>query len=428
MADYKGQTLLTRERERRRQDEPSMPRDEWRREALCLLGVAITVTLLFGFTPLDIAAARWFYSADAADHWPLARQFPWPQLYRLAPWITASLVIASFAALAAGFAGAGEHWRARGVFVLLNVVLAAGLLGNALFKDHWQHPRPRDLVEFGGALHYVASPLIGHEGGASFPCGHCTVGFLCGAGWWIWKRRRRIGAAASLAAGLAVGSLLGLGRMAAGAHFLSDIVWSALLAFGVAHLLHHHLLRIESGAAAAGAPVWLARSSRGVPVATLVAALGGVSVLIALFAAPHGTRLTDRVRLSSLTAPRILEVVADRCDVSIVLTDTSASELVIDGELHGFGLPWSRLGARLELLSQPPPRLRYRIEARGFLTDVDGTATLRVPAAAFELVSVHVHRGDIRVTDATGTGVVKAGVVHLELRTDRGHVLRPSAP
>ena len=59
--------------ERRQHDEPHRLRDEWRHEALCLAGVVIAVTLLFGLTDLDLAAARWFYSPDAADRWPLAQ-------------------------------------------------------------------------------------------------------------------------------------------------------------------------------------------------------------------------------------------------------------------------------------------------------------------------------------------------------------------
>jgi lipid A 4'-phosphatase len=400
-------------------------RGAWRLEAACLLVMSIVAALLFGFTRLDIAAAGWFYSPDAADHWPLGRQFPWRELYRAAPWMTASLVIGAIALLAFGPTSARRRWRAYGVFVLLDVVLSAGLLGNALLKDHWEHPRPRDLVEFGGPLHYVPPPLIGHEGGASFPCGHCTVGFLYGAGWWIWKRRRPARAAASLGAGLALGSLLGVGRMAAGAHFLSDIVWSALLAFGVSHLLYHHLLRIAGGATDAADPAWVAPGSAKLRAASVAAALGGAAVLVALFAAPHGTLLTARVPLSSLhPAPRLLEVVADRANVNIVLFDGPAAELAIDGELHGFGLPWSRLGTRLELVSEPPARLRYRIESRGWLTDVDGAATLRVPAAAFERVIVHVGRGNIRVADTPHAHAARAGTVQLELHTDRGQIVR----
>jgi lipid A 4'-phosphatase len=400
-------------------------RGAWRLEAACLLVMSIVAALLFGFTRLDIAAARWFYSPDAADHWPLTSQFPWRELYRAAPWLTASLVIGAFALLAFGRTSARRRWRAYGVFLLLDVVLSAGLLGNALLKDHWEHPRPRDLVEFGGPLHYVPPLLIGHEGGASFPCGHCTVGFLYGAGWWIWKRRRPVRAAASLAAGLALGSLLGVGRMAAGAHFLSDIVWSALLAFGVSHLLYHHLLRIRGGATDAGEPVWVAPGSPKLRATSVAAALGGAAVLAALFAAPHGTLLTARVPLASLhPAPRLLEVVADRADVNIVLFDGPAAELAIDGELHGFGLPWSRLGTHLELVSEPPAWLRYRIEARGWLTDVDGAATLRVPAAAFERVIVRVGRGNIRVADTTHAHAASLGTVQLELHTDRGQIVR----
>jgi len=158
---------------------------------------------------------------------------------------------------------------------------------------------------------------------------------------------------------------------------------------------------------------------------SVVATLGGAAVLVVLFAAPHGTLLTARVPLASLhPAPQVLEVVADRADVSIVLIDGPAAELAIDGELHGFGLPWSRLGTRLELVSEPPARLRYRIEARGWLTDVDGAATLRVPAAAFERVIVRVGRGNIRVADRTRARGASAGAVALELHADRGRIVR----
>ena len=121
-------------------------------------------------------------------------------------------------------------------------------------------------------------------------------------------------------------------------------------------------------------------------------------------------------------SPRILEVEADTADIAIVLVDAPASRLEIDGELHGFGLPTSRLAARLEAVSQPLPALRFRIETRGWLTYVDGVATLRVPATAFQRVIVDVQRGNIRVTDMTRTGVIREKQVQLELHTARGYV------
>jgi lipid A 4'-phosphatase len=404
-------------------------RHPWLPEIIWLALVALATILLFANGAVDIAAARWFYSPDVADHWPLGRQLPWSLLYRSAGWITAGLVLLGLAVLAASLTAARRQWRRYAVLLLLAVALGPGLLANGVFKDHWQHPRPRDLIEFGGIQHYVPSPLIGAEGGASFPCGHCTVGFLYATGWWVWKRRRPGLAAASLATGLALGALLGVGRMAAGAHFLSDVIWSALLAFVVVHLLGYHVLRLRlPGPAGAPAAVSAPAGSNGQRVATLIALAGAAAVLLALFAMPHGTALSARVPLAALAGPpRILEVEADAANVSIVLVDQPAGELTIDGELHGFGLPTSRLGAHLELLSQPQPRLRYRIEARGWLTDVDGLATLAVPADAFERVIVSVGRGNIQVTDATRAGVVAQRRVRLELHSGRGHV-RVSAP
>ena len=387
-------------------------RRQGRLEAVGLAAVALLTAGLFASGALDIAVARIFYYPEPLDHWPLARELPWSLLYRAAPWVTATLVIAALAALAASLPRARHDWRRAAVLVLLGMAIGPGLLANAVFKDHWQHPRPRDLIEFGGPVHYVPSPLIGTEGGASFPCGHCSVGFMYAVGWWIWKRRRPAWAATSLGGGLALGLLLGVGRMAAGAHFFSDIVWSALLAFAVLHALSYHAL---------GAPAGTAGSGHWHRASTPVALVAGAGMLLALFVTPHGNALTERVSLGT-GSPRVLEVVADTANVTLILLDAPDEGLAVDGELHGFGLPGSQIAAHVEVVSQPRAALRYRIECHGWLTDLDGMATVRVPAAAFDSVTVALGRGNIRISDLTRTRVVAAGSIHLELRTARGHV------
>ena len=386
-------------------------------EAAGLLGIALLTTALFASGTLDIAAARAFYRPDPLDHWPLAQQLPWSLLYRAATWVTATLVLAGLVLLARGLRHGRCELRQAALLLLLGVALGPGLLANLLFKDHWQHPRPRDLIEFGGPLQYVASPMAGSEGGASFPCGHCSVGFMYAAGWWILKRRRPKWAVASLGAGIALGLLLGIGRMAAGAHFLSDILWSALLAFAVLHILWYRLLRARPGER----PPSLAAHSRWSRLGALAAALAGVGVLMALFATPHGTVLSEQVPLHP-GSPRTLQVAADVANVAVVVLDDAPQELTVAGELHGFGLPGSRLAAHFELISGPQPALRYRIESRGRLTDVDGTVTLRLPGAAFDSISVDLRRGNISVADLTRSHAVSMGRIHLDLHTRHGHI------
>jgi len=214
-----------------------------RLEAAVLVVVAVVATALFGFTRLDIDVAALFYHPGPNGPWPLASHLPWSLLYSLAPWITSALILGALARLGAALIRREAQWRYGAIFCLFSMLIGPGLLVNALLKEHWNRPRPRDLVEFGGSMSYVAAPLRG-QGGSSFPSGHSSIGFQCGIGWWLWKRRRAHLARLSLGMGLISGTLIGLARMAAGAHFLSDVIWSALISFAVAHLLYYHVLRI----------------------------------------------------------------------------------------------------------------------------------------------------------------------------------------
>jgi len=382
----------------------------------------VALTLVFATSQFDIALARIFYRSEGTDHWPFAVRLPWSVLYRAAPWITASLILAGLAVLIAGFLRREERWRRYGVFVLLAVVIGPGLIINATFKDHWDRPRPRDIVEFGGNAHYVMAPLRG-EGGASFPCGHCSVGFLYGLGWWIWRDRRRQWARLSMAAGLLAGTALGLGRMAAGGHFVSDILWSAIIAFAVAHALDYYVLRTPALERESAAPITRPRAAvRHLPMTLLATALG-IAVLTALFVTPHGMALHEEIPLTSLShAPQVFEVTARTADVEILIADMPANTVSISGELHGFGLPTGRLSAESEFVPEPVPTLEYRIVQNGWFTDLSCFLSVRLPTAPFTQIRVRLERGNIRVTDMTQARVVDSGRLHLDLRTARGSV------
>ena len=381
---------------------------DWRLDFTIFAVTAGVITLVFADGTLDFAAARLFYRDDPRQHWPLGNELPWSFLYGMAPWITASLVLGGLGALAYGWLRRRVEWRRHAVFVLLTVVLGPGFLVNFVLKDHWERPRPRDVIELGGQLPYVAAPLRG-EGGKSFPCGHCSVGFLYAMGWWVWRGSRPSWAAASLAVGLITGAALGAGRLAAGGHFASDTVWSAFLAFGVAHFLYHYGLRI---------PLRLGRY--GGLVLPIGAALGGIGVLLALFVTPHGTHFGRDTALASLPqAPQVFAVVARRANLEIVLVD-SGEAVTAHGELHGFGLPGSRLEARSEFSAVPVPTLRYVIEQRGWFTDLDASMSVRVPAGGLERVVVRLQHGHVRIADTTAAKLLKAGRIQLDVRTEKG--------
>ena len=404
---------------------------DWLPEALLLLVLAVVVTVLFAVTPLDFAAARIFYHAQGPDHWPLGRQWPWSMLYQLAPFITTSLLVLGLLALVIGHLRGHEAWRVNGTFLILSVVIGPGLMINAVFKDHWERPRPRDVVELGGSSPYVIAPLPG-PGGASFPCGHCAVGFVYAAGWWIWRRRAPGWALASAIAGALAGLALGIGRMAAGGHFLSDVLWSALLALGMVHALYHYVLRIplaeKAGTAtalttpepvAAPGPAGAAIRERAL---LGLAVLGGLGVLLTLLVAPHGTALESQLPYATLRpAPAVFEVTASTADVIITLVD-AGGEVAVRGELHGFGVPWGVLRAQSSFDARPPGTLRYAIEQRGAFTDLNGFVSIRLPIGALRVLRVRVQRGNIRLADLTRTRVMAHGQLRLEARTAHGRV------
>lgn len=127
-----------------------------------------------------------------------------------------------------------KRWRSSALLLVLTMILGAGVITNAILKDHWGRPRPKQVVQFGGKQEFrpFYSPNFFHqpEPSKSFSCGHCSTGFYFFALMLVGKRlgkRWLYWSGFVLAIGL--GTALSLLRIFQGGHFLSDVLASALI-------------------------------------------------------------------------------------------------------------------------------------------------------------------------------------------------------
>lgn len=174
--------------------------------------------------------------------------------------LTAGIVAVGVAV--AGARGAWPCWPRRHALVAaLGMVLIP--CTTVLIKHLTQRHCPWDLAPFGGFVPYtslLAGAPAGYAPGQCFPAGHASGGFA----WMVWgvalrPLSRRWAWIAGIG-GLVLGLVMGVARMAQGAHFLSHTLWSAWLAWAEVVALVA-VCRIEP--AGATAPEGQAAAGRG---------------------------------------------------------------------------------------------------------------------------------------------------------------------
>ncbi len=203
----------------------------------CLLAIG---TIVFAMTGADLALSGWFYlpgAGVAGGTWADTPFFSF--VYHRGTLLAAALAWAGVGVLLASpWWVAARRWRKIAAYFVLVVAIAPGLLVNAVFKDHWGRPRPRDVADFGGKERFErvwhfdpASP------GKSFPSGHASMGFCLFALFFIGRALGKPWAWWALALALTLGIALGITRIAQGGHFASDVLWSAGICYFTALVL-----------------------------------------------------------------------------------------------------------------------------------------------------------------------------------------------
>ena len=207
---------------------------QWlRRQSLWMLLAAIALLAVFENTLLDVALEQFFFD-------PATQRFPWQGQWFVADVLHHGLKSLSLAlgvgALAVCVYGArgGIDWLPpRSAWLAGSGMILIPLLTSGLKQITNRHC-PWDVIDFGGYAPYVhlfdATPADMIHG-VCFPAGHASAGFA----WIVWAVALRASkprwARLALLGSLLAGAVMGYGRMAQGAHFLSHVLWSAWLAW-----------------------------------------------------------------------------------------------------------------------------------------------------------------------------------------------------
>jgi len=396
--------------------------------ALALL--ALVSTLPFWISDLDIRAAAFYYEPGAEEAWPVSQEPLWTFVYQLSPLIAALVLLGGLGVLIAGsFTPQLRRLRPYALFVIAIYALGPGLLVNSLLKENWGRPRPHQLEQFGFSKSYLPPLMPGVPGdGKSFPCGHSSVGYALSAFFLIWLRRRPRLAAAALLVAVGLGTLVGIGRMTAGDHFLSDILWSGVIVYGLALLLYYPVLKIPRHEAtwdlqrgeAGGSMRELSAGAIGTYLAVAAAMITGV--LLATPVAQQAVFAEDVADLAppSSETPRVLRIAADTA--SLVLywphRQEATRSAVIRLKARGFGLP----GTRVEhVRASEGHTVTYRFRHQGVFTEKDTKLIVGVRTDDWDRIELTTQVGDIRVHETSYE------VPELRLVTGKGTVLQPQS-
>jgi membrane-associated PAP2 superfamily phosphatase len=206
--------------------------------------------LLMEITDFDLKISGWFY--DSTTHaFPLRSTFLFDTvLHHWAKYVVilaTCMVVASF--LLTWIIPALARWRGTLLFLALALILAP--LTVSLLKLLTDRPCPWDLVEFGGLepyTHLLEFRGPAHARGLCFPAGHAATGFALMAFFFACNRERHYALArGALLTGILAGVLLGIGRIAQGAHFMSHVLWSGLVCWLVMVSLYAVLFTLKPG-------------------------------------------------------------------------------------------------------------------------------------------------------------------------------------
>jgi lipid A 4'-phosphatase len=212
------------------------------------LGLTLVVGLLFGIFPeLDLKLAALFYD-PATKTFPLKLDAIAAFARDAAMWIAWAFALPAIAAFVFKMVRPDRPLLISGratTFLLVTIILSAGVLTNLTFKSYWGRPRPVVVTQFGGDQAFV--PWWDPRGACARNCS-----FFSGEGataFWTYAPAalappawRPLAYAAATVFGITTSGL----RMAFGGHFFTDVAIAGLVTFLVIWLAYALIYRWTS--------------------------------------------------------------------------------------------------------------------------------------------------------------------------------------
>lgn len=221
------------------------------RARIILMCFLLASAVLLKFPAIDIYLAGMFFDG----RFYMRRQW-WEQALHQGVGV---FLCASMAGVVAVYAfnrvAKAQLWGIDGpkvLYLVLVLALGAGLLVNTTLKDNFGRARPRDVQQFGGPKQFTPAFVMADQcaTNCSFSSGDAAGAFFSMSLAMVFGRRRVL-----FITGLAFGVAVSISRMAAGAHFFSDILVSFFVMLITADVLYHYMLMPKPVADPAAEPV-----------------------------------------------------------------------------------------------------------------------------------------------------------------------------
>lgn len=211
------------------------------------LPVSVVLAIVFYFFPgIDIAVSQLFFDpqavtgAEGSGFW-LKESPTLNFLFWFVDVVSRGVLLLAIA-LTIYFSVKRHPRLLATTIVTLSLILGPALIVNSVLKDHWDRARPRTVEVFGGTQKFTPAWVVTDQcsRNCSFTSGHAAAGFAFLVGHFVAKTRLW------LFLGLFSGLSIGLTRVAVGAHFLSDVVFSGVVVYLVTALMASILVKIAS--------------------------------------------------------------------------------------------------------------------------------------------------------------------------------------